>query len=275
MDEPETPRRLLTARTHLREPPSSIATDDGVEDRVESMDTTTETAMELSMPACALQLERICCVKEQCFQELNFVSGYAEEDKEQTLTVTQQKLYHHPPFGYTSRIHMWIKGNQYSINILSHKLQSGTISSSGEVHNLCRMFSDQSQYKFCPGLEWEFYEERYHSVIRYHPSYVRYCTAPFQRVDSVKCKLWYQLPANASLVDKSAVEVLCSFCKRLKTDLDWQLQRTSSESPSVKVKRQAPSSRAKLTYMSPASQLKRRRNALTERNNDKKKTGQI
>jgi len=41
------------------------------------------------------------------------------------------------------------------------------------------------------------------------------------------------------------------------------------ESPSKKIRRQAPSSRAKLTYMSPASQLKRNQNRISERNNDK------
>lgn len=35
------------------------------------------------------------------------------------------------------------------------------------------------------------------------------------------------------------------------------------------MKRQAASSKAKLTYMSPASQLKRKQNVLMERNNDK------
>ena len=66
-------------------------------------------------------------------------------------------------------------------------------------------------------------------------------------------------------------EVMCSFYKRLETDLNWQRHRTMNESPSKKLKRQAPSSKAKLTYMSPASRAKRKQNVLTERNNDKKK----
>ena len=100
---------------------------------------------------------------------------------------------------------------------------------------------------------------------------MRHCAAPFQRVDSVNCMLWYQLPMNAPLVDKHAKEVLCSSCKRLKSDLDWQRKQTMCESPSRRLKRQASSSKAKLSYMSPASQAKRKQNVLTERNNDKKK----
>ena len=109
---------------------------------------------------------------------------------------------------------------------------------------LCQMFSDQFGYGFCPGIEWDFYEEHYHSVIRYHLKSVRYSTAPFRRVDSVNCVLWFKLPMNAPLTDKQAKEVMCSFCKRLKTDHDWQRKHTMNESPSRKIKRQASTSKA-------------------------------
>ena len=107
-----------------------------------------------------IELEHICLREEQC----SFAMGYTGDNKEATLMVTQHELHHHPPFGYTSRIHLVIKGNQYSVNVLGIKFQSGLVSSGAEVHELCRMFSNQSQ--FCPGIEWDFYEEHYHSVIR-------------------------------------------------------------------------------------------------------------
>ena len=69
---------------------------------------------------------------------------------------------------------------------------------------------------------------------------------PFYRIDSVNCKLYHQLPSNASLADKSAREVACSACKRLVRDLEWQLKRTASESPSRKIKRQSSTSRARI-----------------------------
>lgn len=87
----------------------------------------------------------------------------------------------------------------------------------------------------------------------------------------MNCKLYHQLPSNASLADKSAREVACSACKRLVRDLEWQLKRTASESPSRKIKRQSSTSRARLMYMSPASQLKRKQNAAMERGLDKRK----
>ena len=108
-------------------------------------------------------------------------------------------------------------------------------------------------------------------MIRFHLKSVRYRTTPFQRVDSVNCVLWFKPPVNGPLSEKSLKEVMCSACKRLKLDLDWQRKRTLCESPSRKIKRQAASSKAKLTYMSPASQFKRKQNVLMERNNDKLK----
>ena len=83
-------------------------------------------------------------------------------------------------------------------------------------------------------------------------------------MDSIDCKLWFEVPANAPLTAKSSVKVTCKACKRLISDLDWQLKCTIDESPLAKVKRQAASSRARLTYMSPASQTKRKQNATME-----------
>ena len=90
---------------------------------------------------------------------------------------------------------------------------------------------------------------------------------PFARVDSVNCKLWFTLASNATSVEKSCSEVRCSACKRLVTDLDCQRRHTLAESPSRKLKRQSSSLRARLTYMSPASQQRRKSNAQSERSN--------
>ena len=155
------------------------------------------------------------------------------------------------------------------MNVLGSHLQSGTLQSEADVHELCQMLMNRAVYNFCPGIDFKHYEEHYHSVICYHLKSVKHSTASFQQVDSVNCKLWYQLPINSRIVDRYAKEDMCSACKRLKTDLDWQRRCTLSESPSRKIKRQAPSSKAKLANMSPASQLKRKQNALMERNNDK------
>ena len=50
------------------------------------------------------------------------------------------------------------------------------------------------------------------------------------------------------------------------TDLNCQKRRTVAESPCQKLKQQ-PASHARLSYMSPSSQLKRESNAQSERTN--------
>ena len=51
----------------------------------------------------------------------------------------------------------------------------------------------------------------------------------------------------------------------MKCDVDYQENRTKLESPSKKVKRQSSSSHAKLSYMSPSSQLQRKDNQKKEK----------
>ena len=156
------------------------------------------------------------------------------------------------------------------MSILGVTVLSGLVRTNEAVHDLCKMFSDQS-YKFCHGIEWDLYEEHYRSAIRYHLKSVRYSSAPFQRVDSANCVLWYKLTPNAPLADKFTKEVMRPSCKELKNRLNYKRKITIAESPSRKMKRKAPSSKAKLSKMSPFSQSKQKQNASTERNNDKRK----
>jgi len=44
--------------------------------------------------------------------------------------------------------------------------------------------------------------------------------------------MWFELPMNASLTDKSSAEARYSACGRLFSNLEWQLKRTAEESPS-------------------------------------------
>ena len=136
------------------------------------------------------------------------------------------------------------------------------------LHRMNQRFSATSTYKFCPRIEWSYYHEHY---FRFDIKSIRRMEAPFYHIDSVNCRMWFELPSNASAAAKNSAEARCSACKRLSSDFEWQLKCTATESPSRKLKRQAASSRARLLYMSPASQLKRKQNASMEHGNDKKK----
>jgi hypothetical protein len=122
-----------------------------------------------------------------------------------------------------------------------------------------------SIHKFCPRLDPLDYEG-YHDVIRYDHKGVRKMEVPILRIDSVSCPMWFQL-LNSSLKKREAEAVLCCCCVKLKSQLDHQMRRTLSESPSKKLKRQDPSSKAPLSIMLPASQLKRKQNVKIRRDN--------
>ena len=133
-----------------------------------------------SSPVGKLQLERMCLNEEQHFPELAFVLGYTGDTKEPTLNVTQREVHQHSPFWYTLRIHLIIKGNEYMVNVLGNHLQSGSLQNEADVHKSCKMFLNQSPFKFCPGSNWDHYQHHYHNVIRYHLKSVRFSTIPFK-----------------------------------------------------------------------------------------------
>lgn len=122
---------------------------------------------------------------------------------------------------------------------------------------LLRKYSPFSAtHKFCPGLALSEYEN-YKSVIRFHCKGVRETVEPISRVDSVGCLMWFEIgKVKVSKERREAEELLCPNCVRMKSNLDHQVRRTVAESPSKKIKRQCPSSCARLSYMSPQSQMK-------------------
>ena len=219
-----------------------------------------------------LQIEQVCAVEEAKFPELQFSRGYMLDNKKQILVVTKCHLAYHPPFGYVSQVQITFQEDgSYKVHILMRELENGITRDVSEVHKLLKRFSVTLAYKFCPGIEWAYYHEHYFEVIKFDIKSVRCTEAPFYRIDSVNCKMWFELPSNASEAAKSSAEGTCSTCKRLSSDLEWQLKRTAAESPSKKIKTQSDSSRARLTYLSPANQLKKKQNVPMERGIDKRK----
>ena len=169
-----------------------------------------------------LQLETIIVSEERKFPELAFTLGRATDDKEKLiLIVTQRELAYCPPFGYTSRVQITIQGDcKYLVHILMRELENGDLSDEGEVHALLKRFSDASLHKFCPGIDWTRYQEHYFDVIRFDLKSVRRKYAPFYRVDAVTCKLWFELPSNASFGGKD----LCRSCMLSLQEVDLRLR---------------------------------------------------
>lgn len=159
-----------------------------------------------------------------------------------------------------SRVQVTVQYNRYIAYVMMRKCESGSLARGEDLATLCIKFSRKVKYKFCPGLNPEQYETEYYAAIQFHIKSLRRSEFPFTRVDSMNCLLWFKLAPNAIVNEKASMEVRCKSCKRLVLDLECQKRRTISESPSRKVKQQSASSKARLCYMSPASQLKRHQN---------------
>jgi len=100
------------------------------------------------------------------FSELCFSTGYhASDSSNPVLTITQRSLFSHLPLGLTSRVIITIQYKHYSIHALMRLWSEGEISSVNEVVELCHMFGKKSKYKFCPGLDPDYYENEYHKPI--------------------------------------------------------------------------------------------------------------
>ena len=210
--------------------------------------------------------QEICDKLIGVFPDLCFVKAY-DKYGNSMIVITQQTLMFHPPMGFTSRIQVAIRGSKYEVYVMMRKGESDILKSIMDAQELCTRFSVKSNYKFCPGIDPHHYRSHYSKAIRFNIATVRQMLEPFDRVDSVNCQLWYQPANNATRSEKSANEVQCYACKRLVTDLNCQRRQTLQESPSRKLKWQSSSSRARLKYMSPASQQKRRSNAQAARSN--------
>ena len=189
------------------------------------------------------------------FPSLAFTLSIDIDSNQPVVAVTQHELANHSPFGLVSCVQVTITGRKYVVHILIRTWESGELDGQESIHVLCNKFVANTEHKFCPGLDPEEYQNEYYERIRFHIKSVCETTTPFHRVDSVNCIMWFLLAPNATLTKKKSTQVRCGACKRLVTDLKCQLQRTLKETPTRKLKQQAASSHARLTYMSLASQL--------------------
>ena len=206
------------------------------------------------------------------FPSLCFAMSRVEVNSTQipVLTISQRHLSVHLPHGMLSRIQGYVQYKEYSVHVMMRLWRKQSFESTEDIVDLCKIIGGNS-HKFCPGIDPELYLKEYKEVIRFDIKSVRLTDFPFHRVHSVKCDLLFELARNATKEEKDAKEVKCYPCKDLVRHLERQKTRTLKETPTRKAKRQRPSSRARLSYMSPASQAKRKKLAQYERTNSIRK----
>ena len=187
------------------------------------------------------------------------------------MLITQATFHHHPPYGLVPRIQVSVLYKVYTISILMREWKKEIFESFDDLDAVCTMIGNNTKHKFCPGIEMKHYVTEYLNPIGFHIKSARVSEFPFHRVDSQTCDLYFELAQNARRVEKESSDVLCYPCKRLVNHLKRQKKRKEEETPTRKLKRQKPSSRARLSYMSPASQAKRKKLAQYERTSTMRK----
>ena len=228
-----------------------------------------------SLPEVSLEIQKdfLSRIHEQVamrFPNLCFAMSRVTVDSKEVpvLTICQRRL---PPHGMVSRIQGFVQYKEYTVHVMMRLWRRQSFEDADDIIALCKIIDGSSHYKYCPGIDHNLYMKEYREVFRFHSKSVRYTNFPFLRVDSPKCDLLFELAHNATREEKDAVEVKCYQCKRVVGYLNRQRKRTLEETPTRKAKRQRPSSRAKLSYMSPASQAKRKKLAQYDRTNNIRK----
>ena len=140
-------------------------------------------------------------------------------------------IFAYPPYGMVSRIQGYVQYKIYSVHMLMRLWRKENFEDIEEITALCEIIGEHSHYKFCPGINLEQYMKEYYDVIRFHIKSVHLTEFTFQHVDSVRCKLLFELARNASKEQKDSEEVRCRPCARLVTDLEHQKRRTAAETP--------------------------------------------
>ena len=179
-------------------------------------------------------------------------------DGQPSLIFHHKILHNHSPVGPLSHCQIYVSTTGYVVQVLLREVERGD-SSLDTLKEVCTRYSPF--FKFCPGIELETYE-KYYQIIRFD---IWRMESPVHRIDSKLCPMWFKLGKTVSAQKRELEEVLCCHCCRLLSDLDRQVKRTEAESPERKKKRQNPSSKARITYMSPASQKKRKQKTQVER----------
>ena len=209
------------------------------------------------------------------FKDLLFVTrnGDGSHIDDGILEVLQLEMHSVQPVGLLSVARILFFSTElpgvfkYEIQDLFSSFESGSVHTADEFMDVCSIISTQGGYKYCPGIEVDYYYQYFYSMIRYHITSCRVWEHPFKRIDSVNCLLWHKLARNATAEERKSKSVLCKSCKRLCCDLEHQ--RRSDVSASKSEARLLPSSNFKLKYLSPQSVSKQKEATLREWSHDK------
>ncbi len=192
------------------------------------------------------------------FPEVTFTLGSGPNSR-RYLICTQKVLSWCPPAGMVSVARIVINdGGEYDFQVLLRSVDNGTVHSDVQFMSVCEKISKSGNHKFCPGINFDLFTEKYATNVRYELKGVRIITEPFRRVDSTLCKMWHKIAKNSSIFEKDMDDVMCQPCKKM-GHLDQRLRASLAVTPTKQISRQQPSSRCPLSALSPASAIKKKK----------------
>jgi len=126
------------------------------------------------------------------FTELSFsmAHGTTQGDCLPYLLITQRTLYYHPPHGMVSRIQVTVQHKMCSVHVLMRLWIEQAIESIEDPVEICKMISNNTKHKFCPGIEMDHHMKEYHKYMGYHTKSVWLTNF---RVDSHKGQLFFEV----------------------------------------------------------------------------------
>ena len=90
------------------------------------------------------------------------------------LVGTQKLLRLCPPAGMVSAARIVVcDGGEYSIQVLLRTIETGNVSSFEEFLPICEKINKSGNYKFCPGIDVNVFNEAYSSIHTQAPSLVK------------------------------------------------------------------------------------------------------
>lgn len=80
---------------------------------------------------------------------------------------------------------------EYELQVLLKTIEKGKLLGVDAFINVCLKICQLGGYKFCPGVNFGVYNEKYASVLRRESKSVKILLEPFERVESPNCQRWH------------------------------------------------------------------------------------
>ena len=115
-------------------------------------------------------LHNIYDVLSGCFPDLVLtISQVHDSDKlVPVLLISQYRLFNHAPFGAVSCVQVAVHYKFYTVHVLMRQWKSSHFEGVAEIRELCQIIEEKSEYKFCPGIDPDWYNRECFEVIHFY-----------------------------------------------------------------------------------------------------------